>query len=1523
MFLTGFVKTPSLSEPIQAGHARAGVVAPSTWSIQPHHGGLQSGKYCAGGIGRARPLVRATSERTVPRPPDNGIRRSTSPKGRNDAPRAETEPTFRVPARMASAGGNPHHFSRALFRLVLSDSGSHFVAAGLSMSDALRSAPAWLRRFDPFVPDDQCDEGPANVTNIPEFFAQVRMADRHFDPIPKVASRCGARNNHRMAENTVQFSVPLCISFRLSASRRFLVSPNRQLQQVFNQALEIKDVDKRRNFLDEACGNDFRLREQVDRLLKAYAEASTFLESPVGEVAIQRTDDVGELRAGTCINEYQILEKIGSGGFGVVYRARQNEPVRREVALKLIKPGMDTREVISRFNVERQAMALMDHPAIATILDAGATETGRPFFVMEFVSGIPVTAYCDQHRLTTTERLELFIRICDAIHHAHQKGVIHRDLKPSNILVSRRETQSIPKIIDFGIAKAIDNRLTDDSVRTRGGQLVGTPLYMSPEQAATRNRDVDIRSDIYSLGVLLFELLTGSTPVTREQIRNAGYDKVAQLIQEQDTPRPSSRLSESVAPIDSVASDRNVDPSRLKSLIRGDLDWIVMKALEKDRERRYESASALARDIERFLNNDPIDARPPSTSYRLRKFVRKNRIAVATGLAFSAVLIGATAFSSWQAIRATNNETLARQAADAASLAKRQAIDANNKASEALTSERQKRKDYEVVWKFIVDTLRSPDPGKDGRKITLVELLERKRESIRQSFNDDPKTRSAILLVVADTYRGLGLANEATPLYEEARTIRQKEFGPQSLATVEAWLKLAMNYSERERLDEALQLAIQVGETCRKESYEQMLVRGEVLLASIYNKLGQPKTSEKHSLRAHELSREMARHDIPIPLAVIRQLANTHDNFGRFPEALELREDVLAIATSASGPESADAIEAMNQLANSYLAVGRFRESRELRERAVELAKKVFGEEHVVYSDFVFNMDWMTLGGDFDAAIENIRHAIRMTEPHVRPGGPTLIQMKLELAETYRRSGDAWKAMELLEALFVHADQLADGHPLKIRVIHNLALAQMHVGDLQDAVRNGEDAVRNAEEQLGESHPSTIAYLNDLGLIYGSAGRVKDSIRMYEKSLVLVNSRLGGDHPSTLTIQGNLGRAYTKVGEVQKGLRLLEQAVTESRERFGKDHSEVWQLIEKLADAHFVNRNYPRAMELQSSAIEFQAGKQGPDHPFTLQAMAKLANTCIEIGENEKAIELLEDAHHSWMAMGEPQADFRHSRVMFDLGYLYLLTNQNRPALELFLELVRRDRNAGYSTPQLAIQSLDKLALCHTRLNQHSDARDCYKEIIRLCLGPGGEGKRKASLFEREVAVTCIALNEYDESVQAFERFLESARPALDSNPQKLAVFMLHYCQQFWDRDEYERTAPYVEEACQLVDEKLPETWLFYTSKSGYGSFYLNRAKQKSDDPSRVSGDLEKAEQLLTFAFDGLAKEDSPIPDGPNPGLVRRQQLRKIADQLIDLYSWWDKQPERTRWQTRRKELGKEPGKARDDGARGPGTAND
>ncbi len=525
---------------------------------------------------------------------------------------------------------------------------------------------------------------------------------------------------------------------------------------VFSAARRLP-LGERAAFLDDACAGDIALRQHIEELFEIGERAAAFMETTAADLS-QVHGLVRAEKSGDRIGRYMLLEQIGEGGFGVVYVAEQEEPVRRRVALKVIKLGMDTKQVVARFEAERQALALMDHHNIAKVLDAGATDTGRPYFVMELVRGVPITEYCDKNNLTTRDRIDLFIQVCQAIQHAHQKGIIHRDIKPSNILVTLQDGVPVPKVIDFGIAKATEQRLTDKTVYTAFNQFMGTPAYMSPEQAEMSGLDIDTRSDIYALGVLLYELLTGKTPFDQKELVSAGVDAMRRIIREKEPERPSTRLSTmQEGELTTTAKRRHTDAPKLVHLIRGDLDWIVMKALEKDRTRRYETANGLAMDIQRYLNNEPVAARPPSNLYRFQKLVRRNKLAFAATGAVTAALIIGLGLSTWLFFKEKDARKRAVAAEQAQSKLREQAQLEEQKAQVEAAKNRQ-------VAQFLEDMLNGVGPSVAmGSDTTLLKkILDNTAKRIGSGLAQQPEVEAELRYTLGEVYWGTGGAGKRT-----------------------------------------------------------------------------------------------------------------------------------------------------------------------------------------------------------------------------------------------------------------------------------------------------------------------------------------------------------------------------------------------------------------------------------------------------------------------------------------------------------------------------------------------------------------------------------------------------------------------------------------------------------------------------------------------------------------------------------------------------------------------------------------
>jgi eukaryotic-like serine/threonine-protein kinase len=648
-----------------------------------------------------------------------------------------------------------------------------------------------------------------------------------------------------------------------------------------------------------------------------------------------RIEPIDEAEPSQRIDRYKILQKLGEGGCGVVYMAEQTEPVRRMVALKIIKLGMDTRQVISRFEAERQALALMDHPNIAKVLDAGATETGRPYFVMELVKGIRITDYCDQNRLATPERLALFTQVCQAIQHAHQKGIIHRDIKPSNILVTLHDGVPVPKVIDFGIAKATEQPLTDKTVFTAFGQFMGTPAYMSPEQAELSGLDIDTRSDIYALGVLLYELLTGRTPFDAKELLQAGLDEMRRRIREEEPMRPSTRLSTMVdADLTEVAQRRQSVPAQLTRFIRGDLDWIVMKCLEKDRTRRYETANGLTMDLRRHLNNEPVVACPPSHFYRFQKAIQRNKLAFGAALLVACSLVFGLSLSTWMYLR----EKQARQEAIVRAQSER-------KAKEAETTS---RKQAQAVSDYLVSALRSPDPARDGRTITIAEVLDRDARELQDKFADDPRTKATLLMNIAWAYSSSGLIIRSIPLFEQAFELRNRYLGAQDDETVQAKQSLALHYWIVGQTTKALPLAEEVYKARQEKFGSDYLytLTAQFELGKYYSAAGRSREGQDMMARAFKALNAKLGPDHPEIFWHTTAMADMYRSLGRTREALALDEPLLKFRRAKMGNDHPDTLHSMRAVAQDYIELGRLDDAAALLQDTVKLSTTRLGPDH-------------------------------------------------------------------------------------------------------------------------------------------------------------------------------------------------------------------------------------------------------------------------------------------------------------------------------------------------------------------------------------------------------------------------------------------------------------------------------------------------------------------------------------------------------------------------------------------------
>jgi serine/threonine protein kinase/tetratricopeptide (TPR) repeat protein len=828
-------------------------------------------------------------------------------------------------------------------------------------------------------------------------------------------------------------------------------TPN--IEEIFFAALEIDDPDARSSFLEKACG-DCDVRQRVERLLARDAQASGFLESPAAPPTLTVDSPSLPEGPGTVIGPYKLMEQIGEGGMGVVYVAEQSKPVRRKVALKIIKPGMDTKQVIARFEAERQALAMMDHPNIAKVYDAGTTApappltkggpggvdaalgavgAGRPYFVMELVRGIPITEYCDRERLSIPERLELFVLVCRAVQHAHQKGIIHRDLKPSNILVTIIDGTAVPKVIDFGVAKATGGSLTERTIYTAFHQFVGTPLYMSPEQAELSGMDIDTRSDIYSLGVLLYELLTGTTPFDSETLKQAAFDELRRLIREQEPPKPSTRISTLGRTATTLSANRQTDPWRLRKSLHGELDWIVMKCLEKDRNRRYETANSLVADLRRHLNHEPVAAGPPSIGYRLRKAARRNRAALVTVAVLATALMAGTAVSTWEAIRAMKAEELAENRLKAESAARQEAgrllgkvteernrvTQEKNRADQARQeADRRATEAREVVDFLINDLIGAARPSQAQGKIpTVDQVLVRADQKIAQKFAGRPLIEASIRHALGQAYEELGQYPKAEQHAARAVALRLKNLSPEHVDTIAAQNALGWVFHRQGQAKKVRTLLTPVLATARKALGPE---HPETLQTMHVLAFAEDEPEEACALQEELLGirKRVLGPEHPKTLATMNGLAITWLGIGDLEKAAALFEQVVAVWLR-DQPNHPGTFITMGNLANLYGSLHQHDRAIEMRRRVMEGNLRVLGLGHPFTGQ--------AIGSYFDSARRDRTHweeAWKTLEPILdrsrrelgREAGLT-ISLTGWLANTLGMLGQTERAVALMDGL--------------------------------------------------------------------------------------------------------------------------------------------------------------------------------------------------------------------------------------------------------------------------------------------------------------------------------------------------------------------------------------------------------------------------------------------------------------------------------------------------------------------------
>ncbi len=882
-------------------------------------------------------------------------------------------------------------------------------------------------------------------------------------------------------------------------------------EDLFFELMELP-LDERMVALDTFEIGDPSIKEEVIRLLQDAAAADDYFTGTAVAVKMMPKVSHASIESiGDMVGPYQLVRKLGEGGFGVVWQAEQSIPLKRTVAVKVIKAGMDTDEVLARFDAEKHALSRMNHINIAKVLDAGMTDTGRPYFAMELVEGRMITQYCADESLTTNDKLRLYMNVCAAVNHAHQKGVIHRDIKPSNVLVVTVESKPVVKVIDFGIAKAIDGELTDHTLRTKAEQWIGTPAYMSPEQASVGMIDLDTRSDIYALGVILYEMITGAPPFDPSTLIKAGYEEMRRIIREEEPLRPSIRIT-TQSKVLGVKSDSAITSSgqTIKS-IASELDWIVMKAMDKSKERRYDTAAALAVDIGRFLADEPVTAKPPSSAYLLSKFARRHRRAMLLLVAFATLLVVAVVVSSWQALRARKAEILAEERL-------KESVQQQNEKDIAL-------KDAEAISRLLSEVFKRPNPDMDGRKVTVVEALDVAANKLDEELKAQPERHAMLLEVLAGTYDGLALYGKSIALRQQALSIQREQKGMEHQDSLLALRRLIQNAERVSDHQLALTLSLE------ERSLVEPIKSNHVMLESALRSIAKAYFGQQKHKEAVEIQKILVEHSFK--------------HFGILSQELALSKWELAQYDNAISVEKQEPVQAVDGKDQSMLDKNNLRKIALAKaESAWKEALAEHGENHVDTLSASLKMaNALKTSGHTELAINHLNQLIVIALTDLGPLHAITTDAQLSLATIYFSSGKRPDAIRI-QKVVVESLRERDGEVATStmnaeqwleRYYFYSALKEEHWKYLHILLEK-------REKLLGNEHYYTLQVRADLILQCYFRKKFEEGVKHGEIAAPILSRTEGIEDRGTAGVIGDMARCLASLGRSEEAIKLLEES---------------------------------------------------------------------------------------------------------------------------------------------------------------------------------------------------------------------------------------------------------------------------------------------------------------------------------------------------------------------------------------------